>query len=182
MKSNCMKSIFLSLLTLLSFSTLVFAQEQQDEGKLNRHRFNLAMGHAHIPSAVHGESGKSQVMVPSWGLGYSYKFSERFALGLKSDFEFSNYIIEDENENELERENPVSLLLAFEYKIYKDWGLTIAPGMEFEKEEDLFIMVFATFYEVEFNEHWDFTPELAYEIKGGHTGALIMAFGIGYSF
>ena len=175
-----MTSTLLLLAVLVQFP--LYGQDESDNEPFRRHRLSLAMGHSHIPSAVQGDGGKKQVMIPSWGLGYQYKVNKQLSIGLKSDFEFSNYVIKDENERELERENPISLSLAVEYKVYKGLGFSLAPGMEFEKEENLFIVTFGALYEFEFNERWDFTPELLYELKGGHTGALIFAFGIGYSF
>jgi len=37
-------------------------------------------------------------------------------------------------------------------------------------------------YEFELSGHWDFAPELVYDLKDGHINALIIAIGIGKRF
>ena len=179
-KKNSFPLAVLTLIFALVFSSNAQGQDSDlKEESLKRHRIGLAMGHSHIPTATEIEGENSVALVPSWGLSYTYRFSERFSIGLKSDLEISKYTIEDSEGEELDRENPFSLALSIEYKFYKGLGAFIAPGIEFEDSEDLFISLIGVFYEVEINETWDLTPELIYELKGGHTGAVIFGLGVG---
>ena len=179
---NHKKKNIICLLLLFSLPILLFGQKATEKEKLKRSRVGLAIGHAHIPSATKKGDDQGLVVVPSWGLSYSFRTSERFSIVLMSDFEMSNYVIENENKEELERENPISLALSFEYKIYKELAIFAGGGYEFEKEENLFIAIFGANYEIEIGELWDLTPEILYELKGGHTGAIIFALGVGVNF
>ena len=113
-------------------------------------------------------------------MAYVYGVSERFSIGLKSDFEFANYVIAGKDNQELIRENPISLALSFEYEVYKGLSLLAGPGLEFEKNENLSIFIFGAAYEIEIGERWGVFPELIYQLKGGNTGAIILAFGASF--
>ena len=166
------------LIVIVLIASQAYAQIGHLE-KSKKSRLNVTMGHSHIPSAVQSGSTSNLVLVPSWGIGYTFNVTEKFGIGLKSDFEFSNYVIEDEEGTEMEREYPIALSLSFEYKIVGEFGLSLAPGIEFEKEENLIVGFIGAFYEVEMGTRWDFTPEILYQTKGGHTGAIILGFGLG---
>ena len=172
--------VLISFLIAIILPTLLFGQESEENEEFRRHRFSVGIGHAHIPSELEGENSEKRVMIPSWGLSYSFSVSERFSMGLKSDFEFANYIIEGDDNQELERKNPISLILSFEYKIYKGLSLLAGPGVEFEKNENLSIFIFGAAYEIEIGDRWDVFPELIYELKGVNTGAIIFAFGASF--
>ena len=164
-------------LVFISFST-ASAQSEAEEG-LRHHHLVLTLGHAHIPSADDiGDSG-SLVLIPTWGFSYEYLFNRKFGLGLKGDLEVSNYIVTNNEGREIERENPFSLSLVAIYNPIKGFGLFIGPGIEYEKDENFFIAVVGVSYEAEFGDRWDFSPELSYELKEGHTGAISIGFSIG---
>ena len=86
------------------------------------------------------------------------------------------YVIEDEEGTELERECPFASSLVFLYNPIEGLGFYVGPGIEFEGSENLFLINVGISYEVTFNDYWDMSPELGYEIKGGHTG--VFTFGV----
>ncbi|MGA9270469.1 MAG: hypothetical protein WBV45_07595 [Lutimonas sp.] len=159
----------------------VLAQDD-DREELKHHHLILTIGHSHIPSGSSVGGGNDLILIPTWGFSYEYIFSERLALGLKSDLEVSNYIITDENDAEVERENPFSTSLILSYNPIEGLGIFTGPGVEFEKEENYFIYTIGISYEFEIGNYWDLSPELGYEIKGGHTGAISFGLSVGKRF
>ncbi|MGB5323045.1 hypothetical protein [Lutimonas sp.] len=174
------KTVFMFIMIIGPVHTIL-AQEDTDE-KLKHHHVVLTIGHSHIPSGSSVSGSSDFILIPTWGFSYEYIFTERIALGLKSDLEVSNYVITDNDETEVERENPFSTSLIFSYIPIKGLGIFTGPGIEFEKEENYFIYTIGLSYEIEFGKDWDLSPELAYEIKGGHTGAISFGLSVGKKF
>jgi hypothetical protein len=160
---------------------LANAQESEDES-IKHHHLTLTIGHSHIPSGTHIDGEQKMILIPTWGFSYEFLFTEHVGLGLKNDIEVSNYIITNEEGSEVERENPFSSSIVFLYNPIKGLGFFIGPGVELEKEENYFIFTVGISYEVELPGDWDIAPELGYESKGGHTGAISFGLSIGKKF
>jgi hypothetical protein len=82
----------------------------------------------------------------------------------------------------VERENPYSISIVFLYNPIKGIGFFIGPGIELEKEENFFIFNVGVSYEFELPGDWDIAPELGFELKGGHTGAITFGLSVGKKF
>ncbi len=179
--SSMVKMILLSA-SILLFSVELKAQSTSEQEAVPPNHIVLTIGHSAIPTVL--ETGEKDGMrfIPTWGLSYEYNISEKFALALKGEIEAANYIISDEEESALEREFPASLSLLGTYKVYNEFGLILGPGIEFEADENLFIIQFGLNYEVELPGNWILIPEFAYELKGGHTGAISIGLGVGVGF
>jgi hypothetical protein len=157
------------------------AQEVNKES-IKHHHIVFTIGHSHIPSSVSAVSDKKMVLIPTWGFAYEYLFTKHIGLGWKNEIEVSNYIITNNEGNEVERENPFSTSIVFLYNPIEGLGFFIGPGVELEKEENFFIFSIGVSYEIEFADTWDLAPELTYESKGGHTGAITFGLSIGKRF
>jgi hypothetical protein len=157
---------------------LAIAQEQENES-FKHHHLTLTIGHSHIPSGTNIDGEQKMILIPTWGFAYEYLFTEHIGLGLKNELEVSNYIITNEEGTELERENPFSSSIVFLYNPIKGLGFFIGPGIELEKEENFFIFTAGVSYEIELPGDWDLAPELGYELKGGHTGAISFGLSVG---
>lgn len=174
------KFIILFVVLMVPIQT-VLAQEETDE-VFKHHHITVTIGHSHIPSGTEVGESSDFILIPTWGLSYEYIFTKRIALGLKNDLEVSNYIITNNEGTEVERENPFSSSLIFSYNPIEGLGIFTGPGIEFEKEENYFIYTLGLSYEIEFGNAWDLSPELAYELKGGHTGAISIGLSVGKKF
>lgn len=62
------------------------------------HRIALIIGHGHVFGAENIDSGKNIVTIPTWGFDYQYWINPKFGLGLKSDIEIMDYLIETHDE------------------------------------------------------------------------------------
>lgn len=169
------------IIVFLTYASVCMAQ-QEDGEQLKRSNVVLTIGHALIPSAVESSNSKDLVLVPTWGLSYEYRFSNRFLLGLKGEAEMSSYIVADQDEREIEREYPISLILYADYRMVKDLYLIVGPGIEFEKEENFYLASLGLCYEVEIPGGWALVPEFVYKLKGGHTSTYALGLGVSKTF
>ena len=156
----------------------------EDGHELKKFRVAVNLGHAYIPGASFGIDDNF-VAIPVWGLDFQYWFSEKWDIALKNDIEIAKYTIEnkDDHDPDLPRENPVVISLPV---LFSPWdnGLTflLGPGIELEGHQNFSVFRLGLGYEVEFGNHWDFAPELVYDLKDGHINSLALAIGIGKRF
>ena len=125
------------VIMFLILSRNLFAQETQSEDPEFKNSFLLNFGYTHIPGGSEFESeSEGGVFVPAIGLDYSREISERWELLLMLDFELSKYLIRDKS---LNRENAFMVLGGASYKIFESVHLVGGLGVEFEKNENLFV-------------------------------------------
>lgn len=177
--------IFPFILLLLVWQP-IFSQSRE-EGKTHefKHfRVAAAIGHAYIPKAKFENS--SGVIIPTFGLELQYWHNPKWGITLKSDLEIATYSVESKNDNteaELVREYPVIVALPV---LFSPWdnNLTfiLGPGIEFEEHTNFSVLRIGVGTEVEFGNHWDFAPEIIYDLKNGHINSLTIAIGVGKRF
>jgi hypothetical protein len=181
---NSKDVLFIGL--ILSLSLISFGQEHESEDiseEFKRHRVSIIIGHGHVFGAEIIESGANVLTIPTWGIDYSFWFTERFGASIMGDLEIMEYVIPGHEENsKIIRENPFIISTVFLFKAYKGLILFTGPGIEFEKHENLFIVRIGASYEIEITKHWDLTPELVFDIKGARTSAFSLGIGIGKKF
>jgi hypothetical protein len=178
--------------TLLIFVLLVLTSQiygQTHSGtEIHEHEFKnfrlaVNLGHGYIPSATTADN--KFVVLPVWGLDFQYWFNHNWGIALKNDVEIANYFIEvtSNNSENIERNNPVIISLPL---LFSPWNnhltFLIGPGVEFDSGHNFSVFRFGVSYEFELPGHWDFAPELVYDLKDGHINALTIAIGIGKRF
>ena len=147
-------------------------------------RVAINLGHGYIPSASFGND-REFVVIPSWGLDLQYWFNPKLGVALRHDIEVAKYTRnnDDRHSEDLERTNPVIVSLPV---LYSPWdnGLTflLGPGIELEGHQNFSVFRFGLGYEFEIGKHWDFAPEVVYDLKDGHINALTIAIGVGKRF
>lgn len=154
--------------------------QNEDEGHVKHNHFVVTMGNSLIPAIEEG--GENMILIPTWGLSYEYLFTEHFGIGWKNELEFSNYVIEDDEGNEVEREYPLASSIILIYNPIKGLGFFAGPGIEFENGENYYLISLGVSYEWELPKYFDISPELSFELKNGHTGAISFGLSIGYRF
>ncbi|MBN3581506.1 hypothetical protein JYB64_03845 [Algoriphagus aestuarii] len=176
---------FLSLFVLLSIvSTSAFAQgeaegerEEIEEGK---HSLALLLGHARIGQGRNEAGEKQFTMVPSFALDYNYWISEKFALGLHTDFLNENFFIESESEGQIiERERPIAPALTGTVKPGEHWSFGLGFGGEFAKGgESYFVTRFAIEYGVEIRNGWEVLGSLTQDFRANAYNVTSLGIGI----
>lgn len=185
--------IFLSILSFAqgehtSSSEIKIHGREKAHGKLKHHRLALIWGHGYVPKGFTHTNEVKTLIVPTIGLDYEYWFSHKFAIGFSNDIELINYVIENHNGEELEREYAYIGALMVMYEFAHLWAIGLGPGIEVEKNENFFVIKAAI--EKEFpiagEGGWDVTPMLSYEMKqsGGYGmyDAFTLGIGIGKRF
>ena len=177
-------------ITFFLFSYASFFGQEHDEHtehgseahEFKHHRVALIIGHGHVFGAEEVNSDKKIATMPTWGLDYQYWINRKFGLGLKSDIEIMDYVVTLEDHTETERNNPLIVSTVFLYNPAKGWNLFTGPGIEFEESHNFFVIRAGVGYEFELPGHWDFAPEIVFDLKDGHIGAFTWGIGVGKRF
>ena len=158
-----MKIIFYAFLLFQLFVTPIQAQEMKEEKEI-KHNVAILVGLTHIPKAIEdGEILRSQNLA-TIGADYYYHFNQKWKLGVVMDIELGKYVVEFQGEN-LKREAAFVTGLVVGYRILKGWSIFTGPGVEFEKNKNLFILRASTDYEFELGENWGLAPVFSYDFK-----------------
>ena len=159
------KSITFIIIAL--FLTLQnYAQENLDEdsSKEKIHKLAFVFGYTHIPEAFEEGEEMSSVFVPTIGIDYFLQIAEKWSIGAVLDYEMQKYKV-NFKESELDRENAVITGILVGYEFAECWGLLMGPGLEFEKNKNLFIFRAAIEYEFELNNNWAIVPSVNNDFK-----------------
>lgn len=133
----------------------------------------------HTYIGTHTSEGKETLIVPTIGLDVEYWFSDKWGIGSHNDLELISFEVERGEAHTLERETPLLLTLDGLWKPWKGLILLVGPGVEFEKEENLFVVRSGLEYEIELGAHWDVAPTVFYDIRTDAYDTFSMGIGIG---
>ena len=153
----------LSFILLLLAITPAFSQESEGEEQ-TKHRVALLFGLTHIPRTIeNGEMLKSEEL-PTIGVDYFYILNQKWHIGVVLDLELGKYAVDFDGEN-IPRENAVVTGLVAVYRILKGWSIFTGPGVEFERNKNIFIVRASTEYEFELGKNWGLAPALSFDFK-----------------
>jgi hypothetical protein len=167
--------LFIFILPLASFGQV---QEHAPSEHHKNHIIALIIGHTHIPRGVPSASDSGPLIVPSWGINYDFLVSKKWSIGLHTDMEIANYVIEEKNGNQLERTRPFILSIVTAYRPWKGLIVGLGFGNEFEKHHNFLVYRFGLEYAFEINESWEIGPALTYDIKESTYDAWTLGFGV----
>ncbi len=141
------------------------AQEGSETEELEkRHSLAFTIGYTHIPEATkHGKTEES-VFVPTLGLDYFYEFDEKWFLGAAFDVELGKYEV-DYEDDEITREIAAVFAALVGYEALPGWALMVGPGIELEKNKNIFVVRFSTEYTFELGNDWGLFPVFTYDFK-----------------
>jgi hypothetical protein len=169
-----MKFILPAFLLFLLGLTTIQAQEMEEEKEI-KHNVAILVGVTHIPKAIEdGETLRPQNLA-TIGADYYYHFNQKWKLGVVVDIELGKYVVEFQGES-LKREAAFVTGLVVGYRILKGWSIFTGPGVEFEKNKNLFILRASTDYEFELGKNWGFAPVFSYDFKNEYNA---YSFGVG---
>lgn len=175
---------------LLFRHSALLAQEHEHEDtkphqqhhEFKHHRISAIIGHGHVFGAENVDNGKKIVTIPTWGFDYQYWFNDRYGLSLKTDIEIMEYVVKLDDEGKTRRKNPLIVSTVFLFHPSKGWNLFAGPGIEFEESHNLFVLRAGVGYEFHIGNHWDFAPEVIFDLKDGTVGAFTWGIGVGKRF
>jgi hypothetical protein len=141
------------------------AQEKIEEiEQEKRNSLAFVFGYTHIPAATKDGKKEDAVFVPTIGLDYFYLLNEKWSVGGAFDLELSKYEVPYEGE-EISREIAIVLGAMVGYEVLPRWGVLAGPGVEFEKNKNLFIFRMSTEYAFEIGKDWELFPSFTYDFK-----------------
>lgn len=175
--------VFILTVVISSISLNLHAQHHskihgaEGEEELKHVRVGVVMYHTYIGTET--SEDKDMFIVPSLGLDVEYWFNEKWGVGLHNDLELVNFEVEKEESSFIERETPLLFTLDALWKSYKGLVLLLGPGIEFEKEENLFIVRAGIEYEFELKSDWDISPTIFYDTRTDAYDSFSVGIGIG---
>ena len=160
-----MKHATINFLIFLFGIIPALAQEQSEErDQEKRHSLAFVFGYTHIPEATKDGKIEEAVFVPTIGLDYFYEFSEKWFVGGVFDMELGRYEV-DYEDDEISREIAVILGALVGHEVLPGWAILSGPGLEFEKNKNLFILRLGTEYTFELRNDWELFPNFTYDFK-----------------
>ncbi|WP_136479887.1 hypothetical protein [Cognatitamlana onchidii] len=173
-----MISCFRFFLVVFLFGNTLFAQ-QEDEDIKSKNSFLLNFGYTHIPGGTELESeSKDGFFVPAIGFDYGREISERWELLLMLDVELGKYLIRSK---ELNRENAFMVLGGASYELLKSIRVLGGLGVEFEKNENLFVTRLGGEFIHELNGPWGLMAGTYWDYKQEYSTYSLVV-GLGYRF
>ena len=174
-----MRSFLFILAGIFFLHSNAFGQHAHHEAEQIPHfRVAALIGHTYVPAIA----GAEHYFIPSWGLDLEYWFNEKWAIGLHNDIELQAFIVEEIDDEFLERDYPLVLTLDAVYKPWKGLVFQFGPGYEIERTEDFFLLRAGIEYEIEFGHHWDVSPNVFYDTRFEANDTWSVALGIGKRF
>lgn len=124
----------------------------------------------------------TRIFVPSWGLDIKYWASHRLGIGLHTDVELQNFVILNQEREEVERNEPVILSLDGLYRPSKNLILMGGPGIELEEGESFWLFRAGFEYEVPVGTSFDVFPSLFFDQRFDGYNTLTIGQGVGRRF
>ncbi len=180
----------ITFLMMLMLHLSMQAQEMEAEKEKEpfyRHSLGLTIGHEHAFSG-RTETGKKEVAIlPFWGLDYNFAFSEKWKIGLHTDFIIETFYVEKnlsggEDEEIAERSKPFAPALMGIYKPTKHWSFGLGMGAEFAKEENFALTRAAVEYGVEMRNGWEMFGSFQYDFRWSAYDTWTIGLGVAKGF
>lgn len=124
--------------------------EVQQETEFQKHGLALVLGHTYISEGK--IDGKRQwISAPSFALHYNYRINEKWTFGLHNDIIIESFAVQNNSseEEELQREYPLSNILMGIYEFSENWGVALGAGIEWEKNENFALIRIGVEYGLE---------------------------------
>lgn len=175
------------VLIIVIVGTSNIALAQHKENKTEEHVFKnerknivmLSFGYSYVPEgAALDENQSDGIFVPSIGIDYKRRISEKWALALFTDLELDHYLIIDKD---FERERAFIAVLGANYEIAEGLGSFAGAGAEFEKNESLWILRLGIEYGFNLGKNWVMVPSIFCDWKEQYT-TFSSSIGVSYKF
>jgi hypothetical protein len=156
------------------------AQEEsytEHPGMKGSHRLTIGMTHTHISTGrIHEKT--EWIVAPSVSLNYDYWLSNKWAIGLQNDIIMETFVIENTEEEEIEREYPLAVVPVALFKPGKHFSFVGGIGVEFENTGNLLLTRLGVEYGVELPKNWEAGLALVWDNAWDHYNS----WGISFAF
>ncbi|SER43674.1 hypothetical protein [Neolewinella agarilytica] len=182
-----MKKLIIILLSLwLLLPTTQYAQTEslyhdtakEHHSQTPHFRGALLMGHTLITPG----NTNTRLFVPSWGLDLEYWGRGKWGLGLHTDVEVQDFVVLNDNEEEIQRNEPLILTLDGLYSPVHGLVLLAGPGLAVEEGEHAMLVRVGVEYEVPLGKSFDLFPTIFYDWRFDDYATLTVGLGVGKAF
>jgi hypothetical protein len=144
-------------------------------GLKGSHRLTIGLGHTHVSEGK--VDGKTQWLVmPSWSLNYDYWVSDKWAIGLQNDLILESFIIENNEEELIERARPLAVVPVALFKPGKNFTLLGGVGAEIAKGHTLATTRFGMEYGFHLPNNWEVGAAMVWDNKWNYYNSWGLAF------
>lgn len=164
------------------------AQEKEEKEIFRpHHQIGISINHVHVFEGIDDDGNKEALALPAWGIDYTYHLSQKWAVGLHTDFIIEKFKVEknlsngEENET-VERSYPVAPALVGIYKLNEHWSFLLGMGGEFAKEENYLLTRAGTEYGYELPKGWEVFGTFSYDLKWNAYDSWGIGLGIAKNF
>jgi len=172
---NILKLMFLLTFTSL-FSANCFAQNLHED---NSHwRIAPLIGHTYVALEKRG----NHTPIASWGLDLEYWVNHKWGIGLHNDLEIESFIIEQEENELIERHYPLVGSLDLLIRPWRELVMFFGPGVEFDRNETFSLVRIGAEYEFILTETFDLSPAFFYDGRIDAFNTWTFGLGVGYRF
>jgi hypothetical protein len=141
-------------------------------------RAALLIGHTLITPG----NKDTRLFVPSWGLDIEYWKTHELGIGLHTDVELQDFIVLNNEQEEIERKEPIVITVDGLFRLWRGLILMAGPGLEIEEKEFFFLFRAGLEYEVDLGTDWDLFPTLFYDQRLDGYSTLSIGLGVGRHF
>lgn len=151
--------------------------QEEHHGMKGSHRLTLGLGHTHISEGK--VDGKTQWLVAgSWSVNYDYWLSNKWAAGLQTDLILEDFIIENHEEEFIERNRPLAVVPVAMFKPGKHFSFIGGVGIEFAKGNNLTLTRLGIEYGAHIPKNWEIGVAVVWDNKWNYYNSWGMAFTI----
>ena len=184
--SLCLIAVLLGFgIVAQDFKSLDELDEGQTEIGITSEKFQ----HHHMALSFGFESSESFATtknnnrnIPVIGLNYNYWLDEGLGFGVRSAFSLAEYEIINGDTSSIQRKYPVSLSPQMLLNPVSGLHFSIGPGIEIDKEKNLFVFHMGLGYSMKLLKHFDIGPELYYCFKQSAMGSYGLNLNLGWRF
>lgn len=161
----------IQLYTSLFFFSLMqtFAQEHHSTDFKPHHSIGLILSHTQISQGIQSNGNRKWLSLPSWGINYNYKFSQKWAIGLHNDIVVEDFAVEQHLKNSgeevLERSYPIASAVMMSYKPGTSFSYLFGAGGEFAHTGNLFLVRIGVEYGYHLTEKWELNANITNDLK-----------------
>jgi hypothetical protein len=173
-KSYCSIFLFLFLCSAsyAQHETVATGEEHSMKGVS---RLTLGLGHTHVSEGQ--RDGKTQwLALASWSLNYDYWVSNKLAIGLQNDVILESFIIEDHENELIERYYPVSVVPVAIFKPGKHVSIIGGVGVEISKDQTLALTRVGLEYGFDLLKQWEVGAAIVNDRKWRYYNSWGLAF------